>query len=120
MLYNININKLKRESYFMGYGLLAEKERTNLKEYIAYARQCVSQIKAGKKKNLEVLGEAGEDFPEPGIVLKRVPLDSPRGEYKYFKKSAELFSRILKEGKITNEQALDLRLNESFEQPDFL
>ena len=94
----------------MEYKRLNKSETNQLKEYISYASHYLAKLKSGKEINFRFLGDIGSLFPEPWLVLRRVSLDSPFGLYSYFKGSIEKFSEILRQKKISKEEALELRL----------
>jgi len=91
---------------------LSKNEIKQLEGYIDYSKKYLRKLKTRKEPNLMFLGEIGEYFPKPGVVLKRVPLDYSQGLYYYFEESIKKFSDILKQGKITKEEALEFKLVE--------
>jgi hypothetical protein len=100
----------------MNYRKLNEKDVLQLKRYIHYSENYLKKLETGKEPNLEYLGEIGMDFPDPGVVLKIVPFDSSQSLYNYFRGSIRNFSNILKRGRISERDALELRLDNNSEE----
>ena len=115
----------REENIDFSYRKLSKNEKKQLRTYIDYAGKYMKNlergIKGGKKCNFEFLGEYGEYFPGPGLLLREVSLDNPRGLFEYYKNSIKVFREILKRGTITSEQeeALELRLNEEIDEEAF-